>query len=118
MTGCRCCGPTACRTPPSRSAPQSAVSNLALGGTSGFTAASICYPLDTIRRRMQMAGHMYDGQLDAFRKIWQQVLGFLAARVFCCGVQRAVGTCIRISTDMFMYRRACAGFMGVSLRMR
>lgn len=59
-----------------RSAPQSAVSNLALGGTSGFTAASICYPLDTIRRRMQMAGHMYDGQLDAFRKIWQQVLIF------------------------------------------
>ena len=56
------------------SAAQSAVSNLALGGTSGFTAASICYPLDTIRRRMQMAGHMYDGQLDAFRKIWEQVL--------------------------------------------
>jgi solute carrier family 25 phosphate transporter 23/24/25/41 len=53
-------------------APQSAISNLALGGTSGFTAASICYPLDTIRRRMQMAGHMYDGQLDAFRKIWEQ----------------------------------------------
>lgn len=56
-----------------RSAPQSSAANLVLGGTAGFTAATICYPLDTIRRRMQMAGHMYNGQLDAFRKIWQQV---------------------------------------------
>lgn len=44
-----------------------------LGGTSGFTAATICYPLDTIRRRMQMAGHLYNGQIDAFRTIWQKV---------------------------------------------
>lgn len=51
---------------------QSIVANLTLGGTSGFVAATICYPLDTIRRRMQMAGHLYDSQIDAFRTIWRK----------------------------------------------
>ena len=52
---------------------QSTMANLVLGGSSGTVAATICYPLDTIRRRMQMAGHMYSSQIDAFCKIWRQV---------------------------------------------
>lgn len=57
---------------------QSAPGNLAMGGLSGTVAATICYPLDTIRRRMQMAGTLYSGQMNAFLKIWQRegLLGF------------------------------------------
>ena len=40
----------------------------------------MCYPLGTVRRRMQMKGSetMYSGQMDALRKIWAQegVRGF------------------------------------------
>ncbi|KAG2445372.1 hypothetical protein HYH02_008837 [Chlamydomonas schloesseri] len=49
--------------------PQSAVANLMVGGASGTIAASVCYPLDTIRRRMQMKGQAYKNQMDAFRTI-------------------------------------------------
>uniref|UniRef100_A0A7S0MXV0 ADP,ATP carrier protein n=1 Tax=Pyramimonas obovata TaxID=1411642 RepID=A0A7S0MXV0_9CHLO len=42
---------------------QSWVLNLALGGGTGLFAASICYPLDTVRRRMQMKGAMYHNTL-------------------------------------------------------
>jgi len=57
---------------------QHAGANLAMGAVSGTVAATVCYPLDTIRRRMQMAGPMYAGQADAFCKIWQQegLVGF------------------------------------------
>jgi solute carrier family 25 phosphate transporter 23/24/25/41 len=58
------------RSPPARR-PQSAAANLLVGATSGTLAATACYPLDTIRRRMQMRGHAYAGQLDAFRTIWR-----------------------------------------------
>jgi solute carrier family 25 phosphate transporter 23/24/25/41 len=40
-----------------------------VGGCSGTLAASVCYPLDTIRRRMQMKGRAYAGQLDAIATI-------------------------------------------------
>ncbi|GFR43348.1 hypothetical protein Agub_g4270 [Astrephomene gubernaculifera] len=50
--------------------PQSPLANLLVGGASGTLAASVCYPLDTIRRRMQMKGRAYAGQMDAFRTIW------------------------------------------------
>jgi solute carrier family 25 phosphate transporter 23/24/25/41 len=50
---------------------QSAMSNLVLGGLAGTFAASMCYPLDTVRRRMQMRGKTYDGMLDALRTIWR-----------------------------------------------
>ena len=49
--------------------PQSPASNLLLGAATGTFAATACFPLDTIRRRMQMAGKTYDGQLDAFLTI-------------------------------------------------
>jgi solute carrier family 25 (mitochondrial phosphate transporter), member 23/24/25/41 len=45
-------------------------SNLLVGAASGTLAATVCYPLDTVRRRMQMRGHDYLGQADALRKIW------------------------------------------------
>ncbi|CAD7705013.1 unnamed protein product [Ostreobium quekettii] len=51
---------------------QHVVSNLAIGAVSGTVAATVCYPLDTIRRRMQMQGQMYKGQLNAFVTIWQK----------------------------------------------
>lgn len=41
-----------------------------MGAATGTLAATCCYPLDTIRRRMQMRGHTYAGQLDAFARIW------------------------------------------------
>jgi solute carrier family 25 phosphate transporter 23/24/25/41 len=42
-----------------------------VGATSGTLAATACYPLDTVRRRMQMRGHTYSGQLDALSTIWR-----------------------------------------------
>ncbi|KAF6257183.1 mitochondrial substrate carrier protein [Scenedesmus sp. NREL 46B-D3] len=50
--------------------PQSAVANLLMGGAAGTIAATVCYPLDTIRRRMQMRGVTYNNQLHAFQSIW------------------------------------------------
>ena len=46
---------------------------MVMGGAAGTLASSLCYPLDTIRRRMQMVGRVYDGQLDAFATIWREV---------------------------------------------
>ncbi len=48
---------------------QSAASNLVLGGVSGTFAASACYPLDTVRRRMQMKGRTYANMFDALATI-------------------------------------------------
>eukprot|EP00940_MAST-03C_sp_MAST-3C-sp2_P002789 g2789.t1 len=42
---------------------------LLLGAIAGLTAQSICFPLDTVRRRMQLAGTNYKGTLDAFLTI-------------------------------------------------
>jgi solute carrier family 25 phosphate transporter 23/24/25/41 len=50
---------------------QSAMANLGIGGAAGTLAATVCYPLDTIRRRMQMKGQMYRNQGDAFVTIWR-----------------------------------------------
>ena len=57
---------------------QNPMANLGLGGMAGTVAATVCYPLDTIRRRMQMKGQMYRNQLDAFATIWRKegVRGF------------------------------------------
>jgi solute carrier family 25 phosphate transporter 23/24/25/41 len=51
---------------------QNPVVNLLLGAATGSFAASCCYPLDTVRRRMQMKGEMYSGQLDALKTIWRR----------------------------------------------
>lgn len=59
-------------------AKQNPIANLGLGGAAGTLAATVCYPLDTIRRRMQMKGTVYRNQLDAFATIWRTegVTGF------------------------------------------
>jgi len=44
---------------------QSTAANFFLGALSGTLAASLCYPLDTVRRRMQMRGSSYRNQADA-----------------------------------------------------
>ena len=42
---------------------------LTLGAAAGLFAQSVCYPLDTIRRRQQIKGKHYNGTVDAIMKI-------------------------------------------------
>jgi solute carrier family 25 (mitochondrial phosphate transporter), member 23/24/25/41 len=53
--------------------PQGVIPNLLLGAATGTVAATVCYPLDTVRRRMQMKGKTYNGQIHAMTQIWAQV---------------------------------------------
>ncbi|CAL6282277.1 unnamed protein product [Bathycoccus prasinos] len=48
---------------------QDPMANLVIGGASGTFSATVCYPLDTIRRRMQMKGKTYNGMADAMTTI-------------------------------------------------
>lgn len=48
---------------------ESALTNLGVGSATGLFAATMCYPLDTVRRRMQMKGNNYTGVIDALAKI-------------------------------------------------
>mmetsp|Transcript_21346 Transcript_21346/g.69102 ORF Transcript_21346/g.69102 Transcript_21346/m.69102 type:complete len:330 (+) Transcript_21346:1499-2488(+) len=45
--------------------PDSKLANMGLGASAGIMAATVCYPLDTVRRRMQMKGAHYTSMLDA-----------------------------------------------------
>lgn len=51
--------------------PQGVVSNLLVGAAAGTWAATVCYPLDTVRRRMQVRDAVYRSQLDALVTIWR-----------------------------------------------
>ena len=43
--------------------------NLMIGSATGMFAATVCYPLDTVRRRMQMKDSGYKNVGDALRRI-------------------------------------------------
>ncbi|CAI7888009.1 unnamed protein product, partial [Closterium sp. NIES-54] len=45
---------------------ESIPNNLLMGATAGTIATTVCYPLDTVRRRMQMKGKVYSNTMDAF----------------------------------------------------
>lgn len=45
------------------------VTNAGVGAGTGLFSASVCYPLDTVRRRMQMKGGTYKHTLDCFYQI-------------------------------------------------
>lgn len=47
----------------------STVAILGLGACAGLFAQSVCYPLDTVRRSMQMPNHSYKGVADCFYQI-------------------------------------------------
>jgi hypothetical protein len=49
------------------------VGHLGLGAASGLLASSICFPLDTVRRQMQMRACTYTSQIDAISTIWRTV---------------------------------------------
>jgi len=44
---------------------------LGLGASAGLVAQSICYPLDTVRRRMQLKGNIYSSVPNAFATIFK-----------------------------------------------
>eukprot|EP00878_Enallax_costatus_P046013 GHUV01055581.1.p1 GENE.GHUV01055581.1~~GHUV01055581.1.p1 ORF type:complete len:258 (+),score=54.84 GHUV01055581.1:106-879(+) len=69
--------------------PQNSIANLFMGGAAGTIAATACYPLDTIRRRMQMKGITYNNQLHAFQSIWAKegIRGFYRYEMVPKGVR-------------------------------
>lgn len=58
--------------------------NLALGGAAGVTASTACYPLDTLRRNLQMEGCNYIGTIDCLKHILRQVVHNAAGALLYC----------------------------------
>jgi hypothetical protein len=69
--------------------PQSVLGNLLVGACTGASASTLCYPLDTIRRRMQMKGVTYDGQVHAVQSIWRSVRFWLLEALLLTAVKGA-----------------------------
>jgi solute carrier family 25 (mitochondrial phosphate transporter), member 23/24/25/41 len=63
--------------------PQGIAANLLLGACTGTVAATVCYPLDTIRRRMQMQGKTYSSQWHAITTILAKARRLCAESCYC-----------------------------------
>lgn len=50
---------------------QNWMTNMAIGAGTGTFAATVCYPLDTVRRRMQMSGSNYTSSFDCISKTFK-----------------------------------------------
>ena len=63
------CAKTGASSSPSTPLGLSLPERLASGSVAGAISTAVCYPLDTVRRRMQMKGKTYNGMLDALSTI-------------------------------------------------
>ena len=81
------------------------VHNLGLGAASGLLASSVCFPLDTVRRQMQMRTCMYRGQADAMTCIWRSVSGTasLTTRIVDIGDLHAANAAAAADADAHLH---------------
>ena len=91
---------------------QSGMSNLVLGGLAGTMAASVCYPLDTVRRRMQMRGKTYDNMFSALVTIVRTEGGRGLYRGWVANTLKVAP----MSAIRFVSYEALKGLFGVKVR--
>lgn len=82
---------------------------LGLGAAAGIFAQTCCYPLDTVRRRMQMKGKIYNSTGDAFATILRKE-GFLG---FYKGMLPNAVKVVPNNALRFVAFEALRGFFGI-----
>lgn len=87
---------------------------LGLGAAAGLFAQTLCYPLDTVRRRMQLKGKNYSNTVDAFRTIGR-VEGF---RGFYKGISANALKVIPNNAIRFLVYDTLKDYLGMADRKR